>query len=722
MRKCAFAASLMLLAGTTASFAQPVVLDGQLSGSDVASYGAAKWLQTQPTTFGDNRPDLCSAFAGGIDLAINNSNTAGVNGSQSGDQSAAAAAVTTGFEIRIPFAKLGLASNASSGTIKLAGYITNGDQGFMSNQIIGGMPEGQGNISGIGGYSDPRDINFNTLPGSPSSKIIDIAIPAVASSSTATIDGTVDAAYGAALWVQNLGTQFGNMTGGNAACNGGGSELDNLHAYVSVDGGGNRFLNIFVGGNLEQGGNRLNLFIDSIAGGQNRLLNGNPGNGGLGRISNNFATNGQTFTTGFDADRFLTLSLGGCPTIGGAFVELTTAGTGGQASDLPVVCPPNEAISLGSELNALYSYVDRGSGRLNILATGNFRADDFLVFFFDANGNPTGDEGQNQFNGTGSTPRRNVNLGLADGGAGSLNRLGSSDGTNGLKFDAGFFSDYYLNTHIENINRQVVDAAVTPTGGRREDINTAALDFGAFQGKNVPTEINFDGTNFCCVGGATDIQGLSGIGWQSGSEGNVYSGYAPREAHRVLQRYLALNGNNYAATAADWSTWITTGAPVADRPRAGLIRARLDNSNIAGVTDTSAAGAATASRGFEVSISLEELGYNPRSRIRVAGFLIRNGFTLVGNQTLGATTGAADLGEPRAVDFSTIAGNQFVVVSSCVADFDENGTVEVPDIFSFLAGWFGGNPRADLNGSASLDVPDIFAFLAIWFQGPCIGG
>jgi hypothetical protein len=53
----------------------------------------------------------------------------------------------------------------------------------------------------------------------------------------------------------------------------------------------------------------------------------------------------------------------------------------------------------------------------------------------------------------------------------------------------------------------------------------------------------------------------------------------------------------------------------------------------------------------------------------------------------------------------------------CRADFDNNGTVGVPDIFAFLGAWFAGDLRADFNYSGGTDVPDIFAFLAAWFAG-----
>jgi len=56
-------------------------------------------------------------------------------------------------------------------------------------------------------------------------------------------------------------------------------------------------------------------------------------------------------------------------------------------------------------------------------------------------------------------------------------------------------------------------------------------------------------------------------------------------------------------------------------------------------------------------------------------------------------------------------------VPACRADFDENGQVQVPDIFAFLSAWFAQDPRADFDGVPGIAVPDIFAFLSAWFAG-----
>lgn len=59
----------------------------------------------------------------------------------------------------------------------------------------------------------------------------------------------------------------------------------------------------------------------------------------------------------------------------------------------------------------------------------------------------------------------------------------------------------------------------------------------------------------------------------------------------------------------------------------------------------------------------------------------------------------------------------FLVQARCPADYDADGISGVPDIFAFLADWFGAGSKADVNRDAELNVADIFAFLSAWFAG-----
>lgn len=90
-----------------------------------------------------------------MEVAYDDSNRAGVGGSggNAADQ-AAARAVTTGFELRIALTDLG---NPAEVRVML---LQNGNtHGFLSNQSLGGLPVGTGNLG------NPGAIDFNNLAG-----------------------------------------------------------------------------------------------------------------------------------------------------------------------------------------------------------------------------------------------------------------------------------------------------------------------------------------------------------------------------------------------------------------------------------------------------------------------------------------------------------------------------------------------------------------------------
>jgi hypothetical protein len=127
------------------------------------------------------------------------------------------------------------------------------------------------------------------------------------------VDGTKDAAYPAAVAVQSIETGFGdNLSEWNAA-------------YCAIDSGK---LFLMFTGNLEANFNKLEVFIDSTAGGFN-MYPSMPGNDGSGVMA------GMTFDTGFDPDYHLIFRRGTGP--GPKFdVDMGILGSGTFSSHIDI--------------------------------------------------------------------------------------------------------------------------------------------------------------------------------------------------------------------------------------------------------------------------------------------------------------------------------------------------------------------------------------------------
>ncbi len=718
MRYSALAA-LALVAGSTVSLGQPV-LDGKLLAPDAAYYGPARFTQDQPTSFCDNTNVGCISVGGGVRVAINNSNAAGVPGGGGNLldalQQAACAAVSTGLEVAIPLGQLG--NPAGGTTLKIAGWVNGGGSDYMSNQVLGGFTTAQGNLggNGTGGYiGDLSGIDLTAFAGN---QFVTVTVPGSIPAAAITVDGTVDAAYGAPIFVQTNETQFGDGTAGGPECPGGGSEIAGAYATVGsadLGQGTQNYLFIFVSGNLECNFNRLNLFIDDGSGGGFNQIPNNPCLPNADGLSKH---NGLRFDTGFRATHYVSVRNGGDPFgIYADFSQTLLGGSGGYIGGAGVSapgivgsgssCPPSDVSASGSEINQVYSRVDKVANRLHLMVTGNIKEGVQFHMFLDTRQG----EGQN------AIVENNVVIGIADGPAGHLGRFGpASTGMPSLTFDTGFAPDYWLTSHFENTNRQVIDCAALPTGGKAVITNTSAsLDFGSFQGKDHPAEVNFDGSNF------TDFTNPpAGIQNQDGLQANVYSAYAPRDSRRVHEAFILARGGYIPAPEnTEWVAWVTGGAPLADQPVGGLIRAVFNNSNVGGVTDTSAAGAATGTAGFEYSFDLDEINYTG-GPIRVAGFMANGASTVISNQVIGGSGSLTNLGDPRNINFASASfpGSQYAIVY-CPQDHNQNGAVTVQDIFDFLADYFAPNLQADYNRSKTVSVQDIFDFLAGYFSGFC---
>ena len=242
---------------------------------------------------------------------------------------------------------------------------------------------------------------------------------AAASAHAQVVDGTVDASYGTPKFVQNTATGFGDNNNADVlAANG--SEIDNVYAYVA---GGN--LNVFVGGNVETNFNKVQLLIDSQAGGQTTLdASGTTGGGQFNALT------GLTLDAGFTADYFLNFN-GGTANAGDAqpsfFLDYVVIGgngdfVGGSGMGSGTINGTGTFAGLNVAINN--SNVAGVTGPPDTGSTAGAGAVTTGVEFqipLSLLGNPTGDIGVAGFiNGSDSTFLSNQVIGGLGAGAGNL--------------------------------------------------------------------------------------------------------------------------------------------------------------------------------------------------------------------------------------------------------------------------------------------------------------
>ena len=142
--------------GTKSAGNDPINFDG-VRADIQDGFTANIFCETAPRTCGlpylsggsapNPTPDL-------IQITLDNRNTAGVTGTVA--SSSAAAAVTTGVEMRLSLSELGWDGTSD---IKITGFINAGNHSFLSNQVIGGLPVGTTNLG------SPASVNFANIDG-----------------------------------------------------------------------------------------------------------------------------------------------------------------------------------------------------------------------------------------------------------------------------------------------------------------------------------------------------------------------------------------------------------------------------------------------------------------------------------------------------------------------------------------------------------------------------
>jgi hypothetical protein len=678
------AAALVSAAGL--AMAQPVIDGIYDPGTEGGFYGAVLWSQNQPTAFGDNQ---AGDFTGG-------------------DFGAPPENVTTGVEIAIPLSAIGGALQSSGGTstFQMAGWVNSGDRSFMSNQMIhdGGLPidsNNQGNAP-----------DFTALGGNQHASF-------TANAGAIVVDGTLDANYGAAQFLQTNYTGFGNETDGTAdgdGPNGGGSEIDAV--YVATDGVN---LYIFVAGNLEFNGNSVDLYLDTDNnGGTGSTVLGLGGGAGAFIID---GQNGLVFDAGFGADflvsadswnddgddgttpnvpRLWTGPVSGSIDDQGSLAGYGSANAGAMLNghamgmdnsnilgvigtpSLSSPVAPDANWAYGSEIDNVRSYIDTVNGKLYIFIAGNF---------------------ETNFN------KCSLFLDVTPGGQGTLRNDNVDISFNGLNrqadliFDTGFEADYWINVNngVDGGSGNLInftDTAVLRTNGPITDPFFALnADYGCFFGGGVT-----DGQGNLLVD-AVDLMDFSGprFDLQDGFLANLFSNYAP------------------AASAALGLDILQGFADPSDVPASGIIQTAINNSNVDGVTDADASDSANVNTGIEICVDLAELGWDGSQDILIAGWIVSGGFDFVSNQVLGGLPAADNLEEVSLIDFNAIDGTQYVNLSvappSCEADRNGDGVLDFFDVSDFLNAFSAMDPSADMNNDGLWDFFDVQIYLGLFSAG-----
>ncbi|MFN3167394.1 MAG: PEP-CTERM sorting domain-containing protein [Phycisphaeraceae bacterium] len=244
----------------------------------------------------------------------------------------------------------------------------------------------------------------------------------------ATLDGSIAGdGYGAAAAVQTVQTQFGD----NA------SELN--AAYARIDGG---VLYLALTGNLESNFNKLNVFIDSTAGGQN-VLTADANNGGTNPENDNWANkhNGMTFDAGFEADYVITMRNGGgstfdidFATVGGGLGAFEAAGNvfGGSLTGSNAAALPGAGIGVAFD-NSNAAGIVGGTGAADASAAQAVQTGIELAIPLSAIGNPAGPfKVSAMVNGSNHDFLSNQVLGGLPAGTGNLGGDGSGNFTGTL--------------------------------------------------------------------------------------------------------------------------------------------------------------------------------------------------------------------------------------------------------------------------------------------------
>ncbi len=436
------------------------------------------------------------------------------------------------------------------------------------------------------------------------------------------IDGNASVADGyASLSEQNTDTQFGDATTGDPINGGGGSEIDQVFAKIE-----NGRLYMVIAGNLQTNFNKLDIYIDSVAGGVNQIVQDGAGPlvdnvpAGVDPFSGGAfeGSNGLTFDAGFAADYFLTFTQGFEKIRPGLPGELQFYASSVHYADL------TQGTS-GAVVAAGMQLAQRGLPQVLRGTTADFDTDgtvdggEFLTW-------------QSNYGATGVT--RNEGDASGDGNV-----------------DDGDFATWESNFGFDVANSSLADYPFAP--------QSAGIDNSdALLGPSLPglSQGDLIDKNYALGAGGCNAN-------NSGAD------CIAKELEFALDVDLANDpGNTFSHRNMDNS--------VVD------IQMAFDNSNVAGVDGGAANGGnfslptqfdpSLVTTGVEFSIPLSQIG-NPGAgdTIKISAFINGGGHDYVSNQlagdgillgNLGGDGSGAWSGDLTGLDFGLILGNQFVTI------------------------------------------------------------
>ena len=241
------------------------------------------------------------------------------------------------------------------------------------------------------------------------------------------------------------------------------------------------------------------------------------------------------------------------------------------------------------------------------------------------------------------------------------------------------------------------DLFITLTGNLESNGNKLAIFFDANPATGQNTYLASNGTtdNSAALAGLTFDRGFRPEKMLALNLGgaSAYASFLPLDGG-TASTYLSTTTNDYTQD-------LTFSAGVVGE-------LSVNNSNTAGVSGAAVGNPGAVQTGIEIRIPLSALGYTfgTNTPLHIAAFVASGGYDFLSNQVLGGLpTGTANLGNPSAVNFASIAGDQYFAAQT--GDLNVTGDVtQAGGLYNNVSVAPGGILRlgADLGVSGTLTV------------------